>query len=152
VTSPAPVADFASDAEALARMHAGESAPPRYKRRQWAELMRRAFGYDLSACAQCGSRMKLRVRLPARSPNLIAYAEPFVRSVRDECLSNVIPLGQSHLRELLRDFLAHYHRERNHQGLANRLIEPSNDNTTTGRIVRRQRIGGLLNYYSREAA
>jgi putative transposase len=96
--------------------------------------------------------MKLRVRLPARSPNLIAYAEPFVRSVRDECLSNVIPLGQSHLRELLRDFLAHYHRERNHQGLANRLIEPSNDNTTTGRIVRRQRIGGLLNYYSREAA
>jgi putative transposase len=74
-------------------------------------------------------------------------------SVRDECLSKVIALGEKHLRELLREFLAHYHRERNHQGVANRLIEPSNDNTTTsGRIARRIRIGGLPNYYCREAA
>jgi putative transposase len=84
------------------------------------------------------------VRLPARSPNLNAYAERFVRSVRDECLSKVIPLGEKHLRELLRESLAHYHRERNHQGLAHILIEPSNNsnNTTYGRIVHRKRLGG----------
>jgi hypothetical protein len=63
----------------------------------------------------------------------------------------VVPLGETHLRKLLREFLAHYHAERNHQGLANRLVEPSNDNAT-GRIVRRKRIGGVLNYYYRAAA
>jgi putative transposase len=93
------------------------------------------------------------VRLPACSSNLNAYADRFVRSVRDECLSKVIPLGEKHLRELLREFLAHYHGERNHQGLGNRLIEPPNDNTTTsGRIVHRKRNRDLLNYYCREAA
>jgi transposase InsO family protein len=93
------------------------------------------------------------VRLPARSPNLNAYAERFVRSVRDDCLSKVIPLGGKHLRELLHEYCAHYHTERNHQGIANALIEPSNDNSTmTGRVVRRKRIGGLLNFYKRTAA
>jgi transposase InsO family protein len=93
------------------------------------------------------------VRLPARSPNLNAFAERFVRSVRDECLSKVIPLGESHLRELLREFVAHYHVERNHQGLGNELIESSNDNSAmTGHVVRRQRIGGMLNFYHRAAA
>jgi transposase InsO family protein len=93
------------------------------------------------------------VRLPSRSPNLNAYAERFVRSVRGECLSKVIPLGEKHLRELLREYGAHYHRERNHQGIANALIDPSNDNSTmTGRVVRSKRIGGLLNFYKRTAA
>jgi transposase InsO family protein len=63
------------------------------------------------------------VRLPSRSPNLNAYAERFVRSVRDDCLSKVIPLGEKHLRELLREYGAHYHGERNHQGIANALID-----------------------------
>jgi transposase InsO family protein len=93
------------------------------------------------------------VRLPSRSPNLNAYAERFVRSVRDDCLSKVIPLGEKHLRELLREYGAHYHGERNHQGIANTLIDPSNDTSTlTGRVVRRQRIGGMLNFYHRAAA
>jgi transposase InsO family protein len=93
------------------------------------------------------------VRLPSRSPNLNAYAERFVRSVRGECLSKVIPLGEKHLRELLREYGAHYHRERNHQGIANALIDLSNDNSTmTGRVVRHKRIGGLLNFYHRAAA
>jgi putative transposase len=93
------------------------------------------------------------VRLPARSPNLNAFAERFVRSVRDECLSTVIPLGEQHLRELLREFVAHYRVERNHQGLGNKLIEPSNDNSAmTGRVLRRKRIGGTLNFYHRTAA
>jgi putative transposase len=93
------------------------------------------------------------VRLPSRSPNLNAYAERFVRSVRDECLSKVIPLGGKHLRELLREYGAHYHGERNHQGIDNALIDPSNDNSTmTGRVIRRKRIGGMLNFYHRAAA
>lgn len=90
-------------------------------------------------------------RLPARSPNLNAHAERFVRSVRDECLSKVVPLGEMHLRELIREYIVHYHAERNHQSLDNALIE--NDNSaTTGRITRRKRIGGVLNFYYRTAA
>jgi putative transposase len=87
------------------------------------------------------------VRLPARSPNLNAYAERFVRSVRDECLSKVVPLRETHLRELLREYVAHYHLERNHQGLGNALLEPSDDNPVmAARVVRRKRIGDMLSY------
>lgn len=91
------------------------------------------------------------VRLPARSPNLNAYAERFVRSAREECLAKIIPLSETHLREVLREYVRHYHAERNHQGRANALIDPSN---TQGRglVVRNCRIGGMLNYYYREAA
>jgi len=94
------------------------------------------------------------VRLPARSPNLNAYAERFVRSVKQECLSKVVPLGERHLWELLRQYLAHYHGERNHQGLRNALIEPANGVALSGSgpVKRRTRVGGLLSYYYREAA
>jgi transposase InsO family protein len=93
------------------------------------------------------------VRLPSRSPNLNAYAERWVGSARRECLAKVIPLGERHLRKLVSEFVAHYHAERNHQGLGNKLITPMNDNAAnSGRIVRRQRLGGVLNYYHREAA
>jgi hypothetical protein len=51
--------EFASDAQALAPMPEGEARRPRYKRQQWAELMRRTFGFDLLECARCGGRMKL---------------------------------------------------------------------------------------------
>ena len=91
------------------------------------------------------------VRLPARSPNLNGYAERFVRSVREECLSKIIPLSERHLREVLREYVAHYHAERNHQGLENRRIAPSNTQGT-GDIVPSKRIGGMLNYYYRQAA
>jgi hypothetical protein len=66
----------------------------------------------------------------------------------------VIPLAEQHLRNLISEFLAHYHGERNHQGLANRLIEPLVANTNSGKgvIRRRERLGGVLNYYYREAA
>ncbi|MFT5106944.1 MAG: putative transposase [Verrucomicrobiales bacterium] len=53
-------------------------------------------------------------KLPPRSPNLNAYAERFVRSIKDECLSRVLVLGERHLRLLVRDYVEHYHRERNH--------------------------------------
>ena len=101
-----------------------------------------------------GSGMKV-VRLPARSPDLNSYAERWVRSVRSECLSRVIPLGERHLRHLLTEYLIHYHQERNHQGLGNRIIEPLAADTNAGKgiIRRRERAGGVLNYYYyREAA
>ncbi len=92
------------------------------------------------------------VRLPARSPNLNAYAERFVRSVR-ECLDHIIPFSEAHLRRVLREYLEHYHLERNHQGLDNRLLEPragpANDN---GEVLRKRRLGGLLSFYERRAA
>ena len=100
--------------------------------------------------AACGVKS---VRLPARSPNLNAYAERWVGSVRRECLARVIPLGEHHVRRLVSEFVAHSHAERNHQGLGNRLIAPVSDNAAIGgRVIRRQRLGGLLNYYLRAAA
>ena len=93
------------------------------------------------------------VRLPSRSPNLNAFAERFIRSVRQECLSKVIPLGGNHLREVLDQYMAHYHVERNHQGLGNVLLTPANDNHLVGApVIRRKRLGGLLSYYHRRAA
>jgi transposase InsO family protein len=93
------------------------------------------------------------VRLPARSPNLNAYCERFILSVKGECLRRMIPLGKRHLELMLAEYLEHYHQERNHQGLGNRLIEnlPANDNAT-GPVRCRERLGGVLNFYHREAA
>ena len=94
------------------------------------------------------------VRLPPRSPDLNAFAERFVQSVKSECLGRVIPLGERHLRHLVSEYGVHYHGERNHQGLGNELIEPipANTNSGEGVVRRRARLGGLLSYYHREAA
>ncbi len=90
------------------------------------------------------------LRTPPRSPNLNAYAERFVRSIKEECLQRVIILSEHHLRTLVRDYVEHYHHERNHQGIGNQLIEgkPCRD----GPIRCRERQGGLLRFYTREAA
>ena len=93
------------------------------------------------------------VRLPPRSPNLNAYAERFVRSVKESCLDRLILIGEGSLRRAIREFMAHYHHERNHQGLGNQLILPVIVQTKgDGRIVSRDRLGGLLKYYHRRAA
>ena len=63
------------------------------------------------------------IRLPPKSPNLNAYAERFVRSIKEECLTRVVPLGEGHLRRLVYEYIEHYHRERNHQGLDNQLLQ-----------------------------
>jgi transposase InsO family protein len=92
------------------------------------------------------------VRLPSRSPNLNAYAERFVRSIKSECLGQVIPIGEAHLRRAVREYVKHYHGERNHQGIGNRLIEASIDEPrTSGAIECCERLGGLLRYYRRAA-
>ncbi len=94
------------------------------------------------------------VKLPARSPNLNAYAERFVRSIKSECLAKIIPLGEWHLRRAVTEYTKHYHHERNHQGLRNELIEKPEYETGpgSGSIECRERIGGILKYYHRRAA
>jgi transposase InsO family protein len=93
------------------------------------------------------------VRLPPRSPNLNAYAERFVRSIKDECLSRMIFFGEQSLRKATREYAAHYHRDRSHQGLDNRLIEPDERSGSAFSVVEcAQRLGGLLRFYHRAAA
>jgi putative transposase len=93
------------------------------------------------------------VRLPARSPNLNAYAERFVRSMKQECLRHIIPLGERHLRKAVGQSVEHYHTERNHQGLGNVIPFPTSPLPAAGgRIRRRERLGGLLNFYDRAAS
>ena len=90
--------------------------------------------------------------LPARSPNLNAFAERFVGSVKSECLDRIVPLGETHLRVALRAFMDHYHEERPHQGLGNEFIAPKSAVRGPGPVRCRERLGGLLKFYDREAA
>jgi putative transposase len=93
------------------------------------------------------------VKLPPRSPNLNAHAERFVRSIKESCLDRMVFFGEGSLRTGIREFLLHYHRERNHQGLGNRLIMPEESQSGhRGTVQRRERLGGMLNYYYRAAA
>src|SRR6266849_2746611 len=93
------------------------------------------------------------IRLPPRSPNLNAYAERFVRSIKDECLNRMIFIGQASLRRAVTEYMDHYHAERNHQGLANQLIHaPAVVAANDGPIHRNMRLGGTLNFYYRNAA
>jgi len=91
------------------------------------------------------------VQTPFQAPNANAYAERFVRSIKQECLARMIPLGERHLRRAVHEFVEHYHGERNHQGLDNALLTGAPTRGKAGRIRRRPRLGGLLNYYDRAA-
>ena len=98
------------------------------------------------------------IQTPFRAPNCNAHAERFVRSIKEECLNRLILLGERHLRRALTEFMAHYHRERNHQGLGNELIDSVGDQQSGGRsagvsalvafstttIVRRSAIGAQI--------
>jgi transposase InsO family protein len=93
------------------------------------------------------------VKLPPCSPNLNAYAERFVRTVKESCLERMILFGESSLRKAIREFMEHYHRERNHQGLDNRLIIQEQFVVDSAAAIQcRSRLGGMLNYYYRQAA
>jgi transposase InsO family protein len=91
------------------------------------------------------------VLIPERAPNANAYAERFVRSIKEECLDRLIPIGERHFRHAVAQYIEHYHRERNHQGLDNRLLSAPLPIPLTGRVRRSARLGGLLNFYARAA-
>jgi transposase InsO family protein len=109
--------------------------------RKWSRAVRQQFG-------DAGIRVVLT---PERAPNANAYAERFVRSIKEECLDRVIPLGERHFRRAITAFVEHYHLERNHQGLANRLITGTPVPDAAGCVRRRSRLGGLLTYCERAA-
>jgi hypothetical protein len=91
--------------------------------------------------------------LPARSPNMNAYAERWVRSVKEECLSKVVLFGEGSLRRALGEYVEHYHAERSHQRKGNILLFPRRANIHHEKPVQcRERLGGLLRYYHQEAA
>jgi putative transposase len=96
------------------------------------------------------------LKLPARSPNLNAFAERWVRSVKEECLSRLIFFGETSLRRALSQYSEHYHRERNHQGKGNKLLFPAPrgpfKRCRRETVQCKERLGGLLRYYAARAA
>ena len=96
------------------------------------------------------------VRIPPQSPNCNPHAERFVRTIRNECLDHLVLFGERHLRLVVKEFVGHYLTERFHQGLSGQLIRGNavraNDNADSGMVACRSRLGGLLNFYHREAA
>ena len=134
------------------RRHGLEPAPDRTKRTTWREFL--AAHWDVLAAADFFTAAGVTpVRLPARSPNLNAFAERFVRTIKESCVERLVLIGEGSLRRAVREFVDHYHHERNHQGLDNRLIRPLfTAGHAHGPIHCRQRLGGMLKYYYRTAA
>src|ERR1017187_8778082 len=92
------------------------------------------------------------VLCPPDAPQCNAFAERFVRSIKEECLSRLIFLSQQHLRTAISTFVNYYRQRRNHQGIENKLIEPPTSLPEVGHIQCRKELGRMLNYYYREAA
>jgi transposase InsO family protein len=109
--------------------------------RKWTDAFRRIVQ---------GAGVRI-VLTPVQAPNANAYAERFVRSIREECLDRLILLGEPRRLRALDEFVAHYHGERNHQGLGNALITPAAAVAGGTQVRCRDRLGGLLRYYHRAA-
>jgi transposase InsO family protein len=109
--------------------------------RKWTEGFRRIVQ---------GAGVRI-VLTPVQAPNANAYAERFVRSVREECLDRLVLFGERRLLRALDEFVAHYHGERNHQGLGNELITTETGPLRGTHVRCRERLGGLLRYYHRAA-
>ena len=92
------------------------------------------------------------IRLPAKSPNLNAFAERFVLSIKSDCLDKMVIFGKAHLRTVISEYSAHYHLERNHQSLRNDLLTPQTGTAANDEpIVCNERLGGILRFYRRAA-
>ena len=92
-------------------------------------------------------------RTPIRAPNASAFAERFVRTVRQECLDHILIFGERRLERILREYVRHYNRGRPHRGLTLETPEPQPGmNLTEGEVVRVAKLGGLINEYHRIAA
>ena len=114
---------------------------------------------DAKFCAAFAGILKAvgiqTVKLPPHSPNLNAHLERWHRSVQEECLSKLILFGERSLRHALSAYVSHFHTERNHQGMDNVILFPvpaDRVGETAGEIRTRERLGGLLKFYYRDAA
>ena len=126
---------------------AGYLRSSRYLLHDRAPLFSEQFGQLL------GHAQVEPLRLPARSPNLNAFAERFGRTLRQECLDRMICFGEASLRKALEEFIGHYNREGNHQALDNKIIQPEvPEFPIEGTICGRKHLGGLLRYYYRQPA
>ncbi len=104
--------------------------------------------YHVFFCMELSSR---RVHIAGISE--CPYAERFVRTIKESCLDQMIFFGENSLRRTINEFLEYYHHERNHQGIENRLIQPLTEvGALDGRVACRERFGGVLRYYYRNAA
>jgi hypothetical protein len=93
------------------------------------------------------------IRTPIRAPNASAFAERFVRTVRQECLDRILVFGERHLERILREYVGHSNTERPHPGLSLETPEPQRPlNLAEGEVVRVAKLGGLINEYHRIAA
>jgi putative transposase len=109
--------------------------------------------YSVAFCSIIETARVKTLALPARSPNLNAYAERWIRSAKEECLSKIILFGERSLRRAVHEYVAHYHSERNHQGKSNVLLFSRVTETRgEGPVQCRERLGGLLRYYHQDAA
>ena len=111
--------------------------------------------YCASFCQLIEAEKVKVLALPPKSPNLNAHAERWVRSIKEECVGKLILFGERALKLALLQYEWHYHGERNHQGKDNLLLVPSPtlpSNRKKGKVRCRERLGGLLKYYEREAA
>jgi putative transposase len=116
-------------------------------------LMDRDTKFTEAFRANLGDAGTEPVLLPPRSPNLNSHLKRFWRSLREECLDRMIFFGEKMLRRAINSWSIHFHMERNHQGLDNRLIQPGEEvGRTSGEVQCRERLGGILRYYYRQAA
>jgi putative transposase len=112
---------------------------------------------DTKYCAEFRDLLKstgtTTIRLPPQSPNLDAYAERFVGSIKAEWPESHHFLGEASLRRVVREYVARYHEERNYQGIANRPFAANDSNySSSAPIARLERLGGVLSYYHRASA
>jgi putative transposase len=95
-------------------------------------------------------------RLQPCSPNMNAFVERFIQSIQVECLDHFLVFGAKHLNHIVAEYVAHYHKERPHQGLNNRTVhrrkKPPDEVPALRSIACRKRLGGLLKHYERRAA
>lgn len=92
------------------------------------------------------------IKLPPKSPNLNAYAERFVRSIKSECLDRIIPIGEKHLWRAVDAYVQHYNRDRPHQGVGNVVLDPSFEPADPeDKIICDEQLGGLIRAYPRAA-
>ncbi len=92
------------------------------------------------------------IQTPYRAPKANAFAERWIRSVREECLDRVLIVNECHLRRVLTEYIAYYNQRRPHQGIGQECPVPSKRGQADGPVRCRDVLGGIIHDYFREAA